>query len=64
MADTPKTCPKCGSATCRMIDTGYAMRDVTVCWETECQQRQLDQLRAENERLAARVELLCQKIWG
>jgi cell division protein FtsB len=47
-----------------MIDTGYAMRDVTVCWETECQQRQLDQLRAENERLAARVELLCQKIWG
>ena len=66
MQDKPKTCPKCGSDTCRMIDIGLglAMRDVTVCWETDCQQRQLDNQKAEIDRLRAQVDLLVSKVWG
>ena len=47
-----------------MIDSGYAMRDTTVCWETDCQQRQLDKQREEIERLRAQVDLLVNKVWG
>jgi len=64
MNKTPRACPKCGYAQGRMIDSGYAMRDTTVCWETDCQQRQLDKQREEIERLRAQVDLLVNKVWG
>ena len=66
MNKTPRACPKCGYAHCRMIDIGLglAMRDVTVCWETDCQQRQLDNQKAEIDRLRAQVDLLVSKVWG